>query len=56
MTLLTVDQLAELFQLNKRHVAERVTKRKDFPKPYQIGGARRWNEEEVLRWVEERRI
>ena len=54
--LLTLDDLAEVLKLNKNHVADRVTRRKDFPKPYQIGGARRWKEEDVLQWLEERKI
>lgn len=53
--LLTVDELAALLKLAKRTVAEKLTLRKDFPRAYQIGGARRWREDEVLRWLESRR-
>ena len=54
--LLTVDDLSVLLKLTKRQVAERVTKRSDFPKPYQIGGARRWAEDEILQWLEDRKL
>lgn len=54
--LMTTEDIASLLKLAKRQVAERVTKRKDFPRPYVIGGARRWNREEVFQWVEERRV
>lgn len=54
--MLTTEELAELLRLSKRQVAERVTKRKDFPRPFQIGGARRWYEHEVMQWLEERRV
>ena len=54
--LLTVDDLSVLLKLTKRQVAERVTKRSDFPKPYQIGGALRWAEDEILQWLEDRKL
>jgi predicted DNA-binding transcriptional regulator AlpA len=53
--LLTIEDLVELLKMAKRTVAEKVTKRKDFPKAYQIGSVRRWREDEILQWLESRR-
>lgn len=45
-------QIAELIQMSKRHVAERVTQRKDFPKARRIGARRIWKASEVEKWIE----
>lgn len=55
MKLITAKQIADLLQLAPRYVAEKLTKRSDFPKPYRIGACRRWPESEVFSWLEKRR-
>lgn len=54
--MLTVEEIAALLKMAKRTVAEKLTKRRDFPRPYQIGGIRRWSEAEFMKWLEERRV
>ena len=49
------NEIAERLQLNPDHVRDRLTKRKDFPRPYQFGGVRRWKAEEVDDWIESKR-
>lgn len=56
MKLLDITKLAELFDLNEAHVRDRLTKRKDFPPAYRIGGALRWKAEEIENWIESRRL
>lgn len=48
-------EIAERLQLNPDHVRDRLTKRKDFPRPFQFGGVRRWKSEEVDDWIESKR-
>ncbi|WYX12277.1 hypothetical protein WJ973_16250 [Achromobacter xylosoxidans] len=47
--------MAERLHLNPAHVRDRLTKRKDFPRPFQFGGVRRWKAEEVEDWIESKR-
>lgn len=49
------NEIAERLQLNPDHVRDRLTKRKDFPRPFQFGGVRRWKAEEVEDWIESKR-
>lgn len=56
MKLLDIAKLAELFDLNEAHVRDRLTKRKDFPPAYRIGGALRWKADEIDDWIESRRL
>lgn len=48
-------EIAERLCLNPDHVRDRLTKRKDFPRPFQFGGVRRWRAEEVEEWIESKR-
>ena len=53
--LLTVRQVAELLQLNEAHVRDRLSKRRDFPPAYRIGGLR-WERADILAWIEAQRV
>ncbi len=50
--LVSTKTIAELFDLNVNHVSDRLTKRKGFPRPIYIGGARRYRLKEVMAYVE----
>ena len=50
--MISVKTIAQMLSLNESHVRDRVTRREDFPKPYKIGGAKRWNVAEVMEWLE----
>lgn len=54
--LLDVEALAERFGLNAAHVRDRLSKRRDFPPAYRIGGALRWKDEDIDEWIEKRRV
>lgn len=47
--------IAERLCLNPDHVRDPLTKRKDFPRPFQFGGVRRWRAEEVEDWIKSKR-
>jgi len=44
--------LVELIPLSERHLSERVSKRKDFPRAYRVGSKRYWLRSEVSAWFE----
>ena len=54
--LLDVDALAAKFKLNAAHVRDRLTKRKDFPPAYRIGGTLRWKADEIDDWIDGKRV
>ena len=56
MKLLDIAALAVLFDLNEQHVRDRLTKRRDFPAAYRIGGALRWKADEIYDWIDARRV
>lgn len=56
MTAWTIEDIASALKLEYRYVRERLTKRKDFPRPYQFGTIKRWNQEEVESWLQKRKI
>lgn len=56
MKLIDCAGIAALLTLNEAHVRDRLTKRRDFPPAYRIGGALRWKAEEVEDWIESRRV
>lgn len=55
-TYLTAGDLAELLRLDEDHVRDRLSKRRDFPAAYRIGGALRWARTDVLDWIEAQRV
>lgn len=52
---ITAKEIAGLIGLSHKHTADRITHRKDFPKPYRFGRVRRWQREEVVAWIESRK-
>jgi prophage regulatory protein len=56
MTLMDINAIALLLDLNPAHVRDRLTKRRDFPPAYRIGGALRWKREDLDDWIEARRV
>ena len=54
-TYVTTKELAELLPFSLRHLAERVTHRRDFPAARRIGKRRIWKLEEVLNWIENKK-
>ena len=56
MKLLDIAALAALFDLNEAHIRDRLSKRRDFPPAYRIGGALRWKADEIYDWIDARRI
>jgi prophage regulatory protein len=56
VSLIDINGIAEIVGLNAAHVRDRLTKRKDFPAAYRIGGALRWKRDEVDDWIESRRL
>lgn len=55
MNLLTVREVAELLRLDPEHVRDRLSKRRDFPPAYRVGGLR-WERQDILDWVEAQRL
>jgi prophage regulatory protein len=55
MGLIDHNRIADMVGMNRAHVRDRLTKRPDFPRPFVIGGARRWREEEITEWIEAQR-
>jgi predicted DNA-binding transcriptional regulator AlpA len=56
MKLLDIPKIAEMLDLNPAHVRDRLTKRADFPAGYRIGGALRWNVDDITEWIESRKV
>lgn len=56
MKLLDIAALAVLFGLNEAHIRDRLSKRRDFPPAYRIGGALRWKADEIYDWIDARRV
>jgi prophage regulatory protein len=56
MKLLDANAIAAQFELTAEHVRDRLSKRRDFPPAYRIGGQLRWKAEEIEAWVESRRL
>lgn len=52
---ITAKEIASLIGLSPKHTADRITHRKDFPKPYRFGRMRQWPRDEVIAWIESRR-
>lgn len=52
---ITHTEIAARLNLNPGHVRDRLTKRRDFPRPFIFGGARRWKAEEVEDWIDGKR-
>ncbi len=55
MKLLTAAEIAAMLRMNRRTVAEKLTKRPDFPRPYRPGKAYLWSEDEIRDWIERSR-
>ena len=53
--LLTADEVAELLRMGRRTVAEKLSKRPGFPRPFRPGKAFLWDRGEVLDWLERTR-
>lgn len=53
--LITAKEISKIIPLSVRHIAEAVTKRKDFPRAYRIGSIRFWKKTEVNEWFEKRK-
>jgi predicted DNA-binding transcriptional regulator AlpA len=54
MVLLTVDEIANLIGLSRRHVTDKITKRPDFPRPVinVSSHTKRWALTDVKRWAQ----
>lgn len=52
MKLIDCKAIAEMTGLHPAHIRDRLSKRPDFPRAYVIGSVRRWDEEEVLEWLQ----
>lgn len=50
--LLRMEQVCEKVALRPSRIYQLI-KERDFPKPQRIGGAVRWRQSEVMRWIEE---
>jgi len=53
--LMTARDIALMLRMSPSHVAERITHRPDFPKPYRLGRVRRWAASDIRAWIEARR-
>ena len=47
--------LPAVIPLSRRHLAERVTKRPDFPAPHMVGRARFWRLTDILNWMDKQK-
>lgn len=56
MKLLTAAEIAAMIRMNRRTVAEKLTKRPDFPRPYRPGRTYLWDADEVADWIERSRV
>lgn len=53
MQLLTAKEVADLLRVGRSTIYDLIS-RYDFPRPLEIGGSRRWREDEVLAWRDAR--
>jgi predicted DNA-binding transcriptional regulator AlpA len=53
--LLTSEDIGHLVQLSKRQVRDKLVHTPGFPKPFLIGGIKRWDKEEVMKWIKTQR-
>ena len=55
--LIDAQTVATLLDEPVRQVRERITRLPTFPKPYRLGGVghKKWDQGEVLRWLEQQR-
>ena len=37
-----------------RHTVDRMCRRKEFPRPFKVGGLRRWLRADIEKWIAER--
>jgi predicted DNA-binding transcriptional regulator AlpA len=51
--LVSTRTIAEMLDFSITHVRDVMTKRRGFPKPIHIGGAKRYSWKEVVTWVKE---
>lgn len=56
MRLIDIPAIADILGLNAAHVRDRLTKRRDFPAGYRIGGVLRWKAEDIEDWIEARKV
>ena len=51
-------EIADMLGVTREYATDRITKRPDFPKPALALNQKlvRWEESDVLRWIEEQRI
>ena len=56
MKLIDCAGIAALLTLNEAHVRDRLTKRKDFPPAYRVGGVLRWKQDDIEDWLETRKV
>ena len=51
-------EIADMLGVTREYATDRITKRPDFPKPALVLSQKlvRWEESDVLRWIEEQRI
>lgn len=56
MRLIDIPAIADILGLNAAHVRDRLTKRRDFPPGYRIGGVLRWKAEDIEDWIEARKV
>lgn len=52
---ITAREIAAMLDLNEAHVRDRLSKRRDFPPAYRIGGLR-WERQDILDWIEAQRV
>lgn len=53
---MTITDIAALLSMSEGHVRDRLTRRRDFPAGFRLGTNLRWAEDEVLDWIESRRV
>jgi predicted DNA-binding transcriptional regulator AlpA len=56
--LMDMGELADYLALSYRYTRENLTKRPDFPRPYQVVPSpqgRRWAKEDIIAWLEKSR-
>lgn len=55
MDLMTAKEIAAVVKLAPRYVAEKLTKRRDFPAAIRMGSVRRWERGDFERWLASRK-
>lgn len=53
---LTIAEIASLIRMNVDHVRDRITHRPDFPTPIVIGQKKLYKRDEIMEWLESRRV